>query len=61
MTKGVQFPVLSGVHSTAPKPSENRHKNPQRESELSFEEAVARYEPLYPETYVRGSETNEPF
>ena len=46
-----------GVHSTAPEPSENRHKNHQRERELSFEEALARYEPLYPQIDVRGSLT----
>jgi len=45
-----------GVHSTAPKPSENHQKEPsERERPLTLEAAVEIFEPMFPEKAVKAS------
>lgn len=53
---GGAFCDTQGVHSSAPKPSENRHIEPsERERPLTLATAVEIFEPIFPEKAVKAS------
>jgi len=54
--KGGAFCDTLGVHSSAPKPSENRHIEPsERERPLTLATAVEMFEPIFPQKAVKAS------